>query len=158
MNPFTAKAQRARALADRLSAPTAHSKAMADSFPLGVGFGRRGGEKRIEATITRAGKAVAAIREAEHLENLERLFAEGRVNAQGRMIDAASIARSDKRYAQQEKRQAKIDAAKAELFHKGRAGVSPETWATANGVLGGSGRELVMSDQREFLAAQAVTP
>lgn len=68
MNPYREKATAARAKADRLSAPTAHEAAMAHAFPLGAGYGRKGAEKRIEARVNRAAKAIKAANLARALE------------------------------------------------------------------------------------------
>jgi hypothetical protein len=40
-NPFAKRAAFARALADQLNRPTSHERGMADTFPLGAGFGAR---------------------------------------------------------------------------------------------------------------------
>lgn len=138
MNPFRSKADSYRATYNRLSAPTAHESAMASSFPLGGGYGRSGGERRIGARITRATKAIDALRNAEHYEALAAAFDAGRVNAQGRRINAASKARSEKREAYQQSREERITAARAEREGKEAWEVTAEVYAASAGILGGA--------------------
>ncbi|MBX6421913.1 MAG: hypothetical protein IRZ06_13035, partial [Nevskia sp.] len=76
-NPFAEKAARARQEYERLTRPTAHDVGMANSFPLGAGFGREGGGKKIDAAIDRAVEAQRALRDAEHYEALAKAFDAG---------------------------------------------------------------------------------
>jgi len=76
-NPFAEKAARARQEFERLIRPTAHDVGMAESFPLGAGFGREGGGKKIDAAIDRAVEAQRALRDAEHYEALAKAFDAG---------------------------------------------------------------------------------
>src|SRR3990167_1260162 len=149
-NPFAAKAIAARRVADRLnSSSSAHDRGMAQSFPLGAGFGRNGGEKRIEASINRAVKAVEAEKLARHLEAQASAFDEGKITAQGRRRSPAFDARSDKAAVASDNRKARIAAAVAERGEQERWQVRGAVWADAAGYLGGSGRELVLADHRE---------
>lgn len=146
MNPFRDKATRARAKADRLTGPTAHDKAMADAFPLGPGFGRPGAARRIDASVNRAVGWVNADRDARYLEAQADAYDRGEVDAQGRMVTAASLTRSEKREAARQARLAKIAAAQGRIDGADPATVSPEDWATAHGHLAGPARALVMAD------------
>lgn len=148
---FRSRAIRARALADKLNRPTAHESGMAQAFPLGAGFGRRGSTKRMERSIDRAVDAVAAEKEARYLESQAEAFDRGEIDARGRRIDAASCARSEKRASAKERREERIAAAQAVCANTPRELVSPETWADAAWALGGSGRALLMSEQREYI-------
>lgn len=150
VNPFRAKAERARALYERLAGHrTAHDRGMAEAFPLGAGYGRKGGERRIEASVNRAVKTVEAFNRCRHLEAQADAFDAGKINAQGRRISPESIARSEKRAVYQEGKAARIAAAKSAIEGKHPSEVDAETWATAHGYLGGRPRELVVSEHRE---------
>lgn len=150
-NPFRAKAEAARRRADALNRPTAQAEAMADAFPLGPGFGRRGSERRIEASVSRAVAAAEAEQRARYLEAQAAAFDTGEINAQGRHMDRAARERSDKRHEQQQKREQRITAARAICDAQPRHEVSPEDWATASGYLAGSSRALVMAEQAEYI-------
>lgn len=88
INPFREKATKARALADRLNGPTASEAAMKESFPLGGGYARAGAARSIDASVSRAVKAVKAAKDASWLEAQAAAFDEGKVNAQGRSVSA----------------------------------------------------------------------
>jgi 2'-5' RNA ligase len=153
-NPFAKKALAARAKADRLSGRrSAHDEGMREAFPLGAGYGRKGGEKRIDRTIKQAKETVEAIKNAERLEAQARAFDAGMIDAQGRHRDAASDARSDKAAVARETRTAKIDAAKAQLEGKEQWQVPGSVYATAHGYLAGSGRNLVLSGHDDTVKA-----
>lgn len=157
MNPFTQKARKARERADRLSRPTGRDVEMANAFPLGAGYGHGSANtraKRIDASISRAVEAVEAENRAAWLEANARAFDAGEINAQGRSINAESKARSEKRGEYQEKRAARIEAAKAAIAGMDPLDVDPETWATAHGYLGGSGRALVVAEHRERITGR----
>ena len=145
-NPFRNKATRARAVADRYNRPTAHDAAMAQAFPLGAGYGRKGADKRIEATITRAGKAIEAARRAAYLEAQADAFDAGTINAQGRRMSAAAWERSDKRADYQERKAARIAAARAACEGKRKHEIPAETWADAWGYLGGPARAMIIAE------------
>jgi hypothetical protein len=93
-NPFAAKAHRARSEHERLTAPTAQQRAMADAFPLGAGSpgnssarrSARGAGRRMDASIDRAVRAENARKNALHYEGLAAAYDRGEVNAQGRRI------------------------------------------------------------------------
>lgn len=162
MNPFRWKADRARAKANRLNGATesAHERGMAQSFPLGAGFGHgsaRARAKAIDSSVTRAVRAVEAERIATFLERQAHAFDLGLIDAQGRARNAERDARSDKRAAAKEKREARIAAATAERESKPRHEVSPETWADSFGYLGGPGRALVMQEQADYIAQVKAT-
>ena len=142
MNPFRAKAIKAREIADRYSRPTAHDAAMANAFPLGAGFGRKGADKHLESTIRRATKAVAARERAAWLEAQAVAFDAGKINAQGRR---PSI-NADKNAAAADRRKARIADAKARCEGKRRHEVNAETWADAFGYFGGPARAMVIED------------
>lgn len=149
MNPFRAKATAARERADRLSGTrTSWEAGMEQSFPLGGGFGRKGGAKRIEASVNRAVKVVEAERRAVELETKAALFDQGRINAQGRRTDCFVQARSEKRAQYQASREDRISAAKAAIEGRDPLMVDPETWATAHGYLGGSARRMIIEDHQ----------
>lgn len=80
-NPFTAKAEKAWQQYERLSGTTAADRAMAESFPLGPGFCVPQG---VDASVTRAVKAVAALKNARILSAKARAFDRGEINRQGR--------------------------------------------------------------------------
>jgi hypothetical protein len=72
-NPYRAEADRLRAIADKLHQPSAQDEAMRNAFPLGAGFGhgsQRSRDRRIEARINRATKAVAAEAKAAAAERM----------------------------------------------------------------------------------------
>lgn len=163
MNPFRAKALAARARYERLTGTTTHDRAMTDAFPLGGGFGRRGGERRLERTIDRAVEAGQALRNARHYEALAAAFEAGTVNAQGRHITPESVERSKRRQVTADRRQAKIAEAKAAIAGKAPCDVPAEVWATAFGYLAGRSRDLVMYEHNErrreaALALNAAAP
>ena len=148
-NPFADKAIHARTLADRLNAPTAHERGMAQSFPLGAGFGRPGGAKRIDASVNRAGRAVEAEKRARYLEAQAAAFDAGTIDAQGRRRSPASDARSDKAAAYRDKRQTRIEAAKTDRGDKPKWEVPGSIWADSTGNLGGGARQLILGEHRE---------
>ncbi len=152
MNPFRDRAIRARALADRLNRPTAREQAMADAFPLGPGFGRPGAGRRVDASVSRAVKAVDAERQARALEAKADAFDRGEVNAQGRRWSPAQQARADRRSAVAAQRDARIEAARAQVAGREPWEVPAEVWADASGSLAGSARQLVLADHREAVA------
>ncbi len=158
-NPFRERAIRARAKADKLSGRrTAHEQGMANSFPLGAGYGRAGGAKRIERSIDRAVAAVKANEDALWLESSADAYDQGRINAQGRRWDAHKQAMSEKREATKAKRDARIAEARAIVDSKPRHEVDCDTWATAQGYMAGPGRELIKHDQSEYIKANTTTP
>jgi hypothetical protein len=70
-NPYRAEADRLRTIADKLRQPSAHDEAMRNAFPLGAGFGhgsQRSRDRKIEARISRATKAVHAEAKAKQAE------------------------------------------------------------------------------------------
>jgi hypothetical protein len=148
-NPFREKAERARAMSNSLNRETPHDKAMRESFPLGGGYGRSGGSKRMEVSVNRACAAVNAVSKARYLEAKADAFDRGEINAQGRAWNANKQASSEKREAQAEKRKARQEAARAEIAERGRECVSPETWADAAGCFGGGARALLMGEHAE---------
>lgn len=78
-NPYRAEADRLRAIANRLHG-IGQADPMAESFPLGGGFGRgsqRSRDRRIEARINRATKAVAAEAKAKAAEAMADAFDRG---------------------------------------------------------------------------------
>src|SRR3990167_7622573 len=147
-NPFTAKAIRARREYEHLVQPTARDKSMATAFPLGTGYGRKGGERRLDATIDKAVKAEEARKTAEYLEAQSAAFDRGEINAQGRRITVASVARSEKRQSSQQGREARIASARETRGDKPAWAVPVAIYADASGQLAGSGRKLVESDHR----------
>ena len=156
-NPFREKATKAREYSDRLNRPTAHEQAMANSFPLGAGRGgrQRGGvSRRIDASVTRAGKAVAARQRAIELEAKADAFDRGEVNAQGRAWSPRQEARADKRQKASDSRQERVQAAKDAVTGKERWEVLGSVWAAANSIFRGGALNLVMFDHRDvvFLA------
>ena len=148
-NPFAEKAASARFSYERLSQPTAHDKAMAQSFPLGVGYGRPGREKRIEATVNRAVKAQEALADAKWQESRAAAFDAGEINAQGRSISPESIERSIKREKGDDARAERRKAAEEIRGDKERWQVRGEVWADSAGYFGGGGRKLILSEHRE---------
>ena len=144
-NPFRQKALKARSAASR-SRGSAHDKAMEQSFPLGGGFGRKGGARRLESTISRATAAIEAESRAKWLEAQANAFDAGEINAQGRSMDASAWERSDKRQSAKERRETRIATARAAIEGKARHEVSAEVWADAHGYLAGSARALVISE------------
>lgn len=153
-NPFRAKAIRARSRYERLAGVrTAREKAMEQAFPLGPGYGRKGGARRIESSVNRAVASVEAHRRAVYLEAQADAFDQGRINAQGRRINPGSLARSEKRDAAKERREARITAAREAIVGKQRHEITPEQWADANGAFGANVRALVMYEQQERISA-----
>jgi len=147
---FRNRAITARALADKLNRPRAHDAGMAQAFPLGAGFGRRGSEKRIESSIDRAVRAVDAEKRARYLEAQADAFDRGEIDAQGRCWSVEQQARADKRESAKERREARIAAARQLRDSLPRETLSPETWADAAGCLAGSARAMLISEQREY--------
>lgn len=153
-NPFAAKAIAAKEKSNRLNKPTAREEAMAKSFPLGVGgSGRRpqNTDRQIESSLRRSSESVKALEDARYWESKAKAFDEGKINAQGRSINPESIARSEKRSEYQDAKQARIDAAKAEMEGKEPWEVSADTYAMAQGYLVGSGRDLILNDHKELV-------
>lgn len=83
-NPFAVRAANARLKANRLSRPTAHERGMAESFPLGGGFGRPGADKRIERSVNKAAEFVKAHNDATWYEAQAASYDEGKINQHGR--------------------------------------------------------------------------
>lgn len=154
-NPFRAKAAAARAKADRLNRPSDHDRAMAAMFPLGAGFGRPGGARRLERSIARAAEAVKAEQRARYFEGRADAYDRGNITAHGRSRSPAFDARTAKAAKAREGRAARIAAAKAECAGKHRLDCPAETWATACGYLGGDSRALVIADHARDLALRA---
>lgn len=148
-NPFAAKAETARMRYRRLSRPSAHDTAMAHSFPLGGGYGRSGGARRLESRITNATQSVKAYEDACFWLHKAVAFEVGRITAQGRRNSPALEARSAKRKGYEESRQSRIDAAKMELQGKEPWEVAGDVWATAHGYFKGGGRDLMVSEHAE---------
>lgn len=86
MNPYKEMAEAARRRADELNKPSAHEAAMAHAFPLGAGFGRKGGEKRLQQRIDRATKAIEAARLADTLEAKAAAWERGEITETGRRL------------------------------------------------------------------------
>ena len=148
-NPFREKAEAARKKAEALNRPTAYETAMAEAFPLGGGYGRRGGAKRLDARIARATKSIEANKKSAYYENCARLFDEGRINAQGRTIRPGTAERSAKKDAAKASREERIAAAQKAMEGKDPLTIDPATFATAKGYLGGAARQLVMAEHQE---------
>ncbi len=147
-NPFAARAVAARARYARLIEPTAREREMEQAFPLGTGYGRKGGERRIEATINRAVEAEQARKDAEYYGAAAAAFDRREINAQGRALSAAGRQRSDERQAATERRHTRIAAAKALRGDRPAWEVPAAAWADSSGYLSGSGRDLVLHDHR----------
>lgn len=64
-----AKARAARRRYELLAQVTAADREMAAAFPVGVGYGRRGAERRLEQSIDRAVRTERARRDAEYWES-----------------------------------------------------------------------------------------
>jgi len=148
-NPFAERAARARLEYERNAGPTARDKAMGQAFPLGAGFGRKGGEKRIEATVNRATRAVEALKNAEYLEAQAAAFDRGEINAQGRRISAASQERSEKRETGNLDRKARQQEAIEARGDKEKWQVPVKTWADSTGNFGGGALKLLEGEHRE---------
>jgi hypothetical protein len=148
-NPFAQRAARARLAADRGNTPTQHERGMAAAFPLGAGFGRPGGEKRIERSVDRAVRAVQAEKDARYLEGQAESFDAGKINAQGRAISKASLERSEKREVAGARRDERIAAARAERGDKPAWQIPRDVYADSTGYLGGGGRRLIEGGHRE---------
>jgi hypothetical protein len=89
-NPFRAKHEAAQRKADQLAGGTAQEKAMAESFPLGGGFGRgseRSRSKSVDASVDRATQAVEASKQAKMLKAQADAFDRGEINASGRAVN-----------------------------------------------------------------------
>ena len=145
-NPFAEKAARARLEYIRLSAPSAHDVAMEQSFPLGAGYGRRGGSKRIEQTIDKSMRAVDAHKEAEFRETQAAAYDRGEINAQGRR----PAKDADKKAASRQGLLERAAHAHEEVYYSGkeRWQVKGSTVADAARQFRGSGRSLVISEHR----------
>lgn len=150
-NPFARKAARARLAYQRLSPPTAHEKGMANSFPLGAGFGRKTDAKRLDRTINRAVGAVQALQEATYREAQAEAFDKGAINAQGRRRSPAGDLRSEKREATNDARKARIEKAKQARGDKQPWQVPMSVYADSTGYLAGGGRRLIEGDHREHV-------
>ena len=148
-NPFASKAAKARLEYERLARPTARDVAMAQSFPLGVGFGRKGDEKRVDQTIDRAVKTQKALAEVQFYEASATAFDAGEINTQGRRITPESLARSEKSQSTKEKREARIAEARQIKANKESWEVTRTIYADATGYLAGGARSLVEYDHRE---------
>lgn len=146
VNPFRAKAVAARARYERLSGTTAHDKAMESAFPLGAGFGRgKARERRLESTITRATKAIAALRDAEWLEAQAAAFDAGRINQHGR--------RPAKNAAEAKARREALTQRAADAWAQ-REGkevwqVPGSVYADSGRAFGGEARKLLLSEHAE---------
>ena len=89
-NPFRAKHEAAQRKADQLAGGTAQEKAMAESFPLGGGFGHgseRSRSKAVDASVDRATQAVEASKQARILKAQADAFDRGEINASGRAVN-----------------------------------------------------------------------
>ena len=89
-NPFRAKHEAAQRKADQLAGGTAQEKAMAESFPLGGGFGHgseRSRSKAVDASVDRATQAVEASKQARMLKAQADAFDRGEINASGRAVN-----------------------------------------------------------------------
>jgi hypothetical protein len=148
-NPFAEKAARARAKYERLVQPTARDKAMEQAFPLGAGYGRKGGEKRIESTVNRAVEAEQARKDAEYDEARAAAFDRGEVNAQGRSITKESQERSEKRQASEKDRAQRMQEATAARAGKQKWQVPASVWADSTGNFGGGARKLIIAEHNE---------
>jgi phospholipid N-methyltransferase len=148
-NPFAEKAARARAKYERMVQPTARDKAMEQAFPLGAGYGRKGGEKRIESTVNRAVEAEQARKDAEYDEARAAAFDRGEVNAQGRSITKESQERSEKRQASEKDRAKRIQEATAARAGKQKWQVPASVWADSTGNFGGGARKLIVAEHNE---------
>ncbi len=146
-NPFREKAERARKQYEQLSRPTARDEAMAEAFPLGTGYGRSGGEKRIERSVSRAAKAEEFRKEAEWREAQAAAFDEGKINAQGRRPAANAEAAAERRKQLNER----TESAKAERSGKENWQVRGTVYADSARQYGGNGRKLVLSEHREVV-------
>jgi len=99
LNPFRDKAEKARAEYERVSGSTQREKDMAQSFPLGVGFGRGSQSRRdkaIDSSVDRAVKSVEAKKNLDYLEAKAEAFDRGEINAQGRRIKKESESKDEK--------------------------------------------------------------
>jgi phospholipid N-methyltransferase len=148
-NPFAEKAARARAKYEHLVRPTARDKAMEQAFPLGAGYGRKGGEKRIESTVNRAVEAEQARKDAEYDEARAAAFDRGEVNAQGRSITKESQERSEKRQASEKDRAQRMQEATAARAGKQKWQVPASVWADSTGNFGGGARKLIIGEHNE---------
>jgi len=147
-NPFAAKAKAARERYERLVEPTARDAAMAESFPLGVGYGGRSGERRVEATIDRAVAAGEAEKEARWYEAKAEAFERGEINAQGRRPAKDAGKAREKIEAKRER----IEAAKEAQRGKESWEVTFKVYADSIGVFGGRSLELIRYDHKEAVA------
>ena len=89
-NPFRAKHEAVQRKADQLAGGTAQEKAMAESFPLGGGFGHgseRSRSKAVDASVDRATQAVEASKQARILKAQADAFDRGEINASGRAVN-----------------------------------------------------------------------
>jgi hypothetical protein len=89
-NPFRAKHEAVQRKADQLAGGTAQEKAMAESFPLGGGFGHgseRSRSKAVDASVDRATRAVEASKQAKILKAQADAFDRGEINASGRAVN-----------------------------------------------------------------------
>lgn len=152
-NPFAAKAARARARYEALTASTAHERGMAEAFPVGPGFGHDGDAGRADASIDRAVLAERARRETAHYEGRAQAFEAGTIDAAGRPISEAATARGEARRTAAEKRATRIATAKQAVGEQSATDVPAAVWADAQGHLGGAARELVLQDHRDAVTA-----
>lgn len=144
------RAAAARARAERLLAPTARETAMAQSFPLGVGFGRgRNREKRMDASIARVVRGFREQRRAAELEARAEGLESGTYTAQGIRITQGLLDRRAKREASQERRKRLQEEARAACEGKQRWQVDAKTWAAYCGVFGGPSLALFEEEHAE---------
>jgi len=144
-NPFAEKAATARHQYQQLTRPTAHEQVMAESFPVGGGFGRPGGEKRIEQTVNRAVRAEELRKEAEHREAQAAAYDRGAINAQGRRPAKNADAAAAKR----EELKERETKARAERQGKELWQVRGTVIADSARQFGGNGRKLVLAEHHE---------
>jgi hypothetical protein len=148
-NQFAERAARARLAYERLAPPSAHDKAMANAFPLGAGFGRKGAAKRMDQTINRAVGAVQALQEATYREGQAQAFDRGEINAQGRRVTREGNLRSEKRGAANVARKERIEKARKERGDKEPWQLLAVVYADSTGYLAGGARRLIESEHRE---------
>lgn len=151
-NPFAEKAARARLKYERLIQPSARDEAMAQSFPLGPGYGRPGGKRRVEQTIDRAVAAQAALREAEYREAQAQAFDAGRINAQGRATSPEAHARAEKRQRDQRSRNERFDAATIAREGKEPWQVTSAIYTDSAKVFGGNPLKFLQAEHRQAVA------
>jgi len=99
-NPFRDKAIDARAAYERLSGSTSKERAMAEHFPLGVGFGRgseRSRDKAIDSSVDRAVAVVEAKKKMDLLASQADAFDRGEITQQGRRVKSAAESEAERK-------------------------------------------------------------